>query len=242
MQGGAGKVSEKRGIPIKPVILVVAIIALVVMSKYLGLGGRVEELRGWIEGLGALGPVVYVLIYIVGVVAFLPGSVITVLAGALFGSVVGIAVVSAGSTIGAGLCFLISRYLARETVAGWLGSSEQLKKLDDMSGKHGAAIVALTRLVPIFPFNVLNYGFGLTRVGFWTYLFWSWLCMIPGTILYVVGADTLTKALETGEVPWGLVLALAAAIIAVTFIVRFARKRLKEAEDTDISRETSIGE
>ncbi len=75
-----------------------------------------------------------------------------------------------------------------------------------MTEKHGAIIVAVTRLVPLFPFNLLNYGFGLTRVPFWTYLFWSWLCMLPGTIAYLVGTDAVILAVTTGELPgppWG---------------------------------------
>ena len=77
-----------------------------------------------------------------------------------------------------------------------------------MTREHGAIIVAITRLVPVFPFNLLNYGFGLTGVPFWTYVFWSWLCMLPWTILFVVGADTVTQALSQGRIPWLLILVL----------------------------------
>jgi len=84
--------------------------------------------------------------------------------------------------------------------------------------------------VPIFPFNLLNYGFGLTRVPFWTYVFWTWLCIIPGTVLYVVGADAVLQGVAQGKVPWGLVLAFGAALIFLTILVRFARRRLKAKE------------
>ena len=90
--------------------------------------------------------------------------------------------------------------------------------------------MALTRLVPIFPFNLLNYGFGLTRVPFWTYVFWSWLCMLPGTVLYVVGADVVTKAVVQGEVPWLLVGALVAAAAVLAVLVRQARRKLQDKE------------
>ena len=90
--------------------------------------------------------------------------------------------------------------------------------------------MAITRLVPIFPFNLLNYGFGLTRVPFRTYLFWSWLCMLPGTVLYVVGADAFTRGLAEGRVPGALIGALAAALVILVLLVRYARRMLAERE------------
>ncbi|MCI0622128.1 MAG: TVP38/TMEM64 family protein [Acidobacteria bacterium] len=215
---------------VRPLILVGALIALLVLAKTLGLGNRLGELRGWIDSLGAWGPVVFVFLYAVATVAALPGSALTIAAGALFGSVVGVIVVIFGATLGASLAFLVSRYFARDAVSRWLAKSEKFRKLDEMTEKHGAIMVAITRLVPIFPFSLLNYGFGLTRVRFWTYLLWSWLCMLPGTILYVVGADAFTKGLEKGEVPWPLVGALLVAAVILTLLVRQARRILKERE------------
>ena len=210
------------------VVLLLAVVAALALAKVLGLGERMGELRGWIESLGPWGPVVFVLLYIVAVVAMLPGSALTLAAGALFGSVVGVAVVSVGATLGAGAAFLVSRYFARDAAANWLGKNEKFRQLDQLTEKHGAIIVALTRLVPIFPFNLLNYGFGLTRVPFRTYLFWSWLCMLPGTFLYVVGADAVTKGVAQGKVPWPLVGGVAVAAAILTMLVRFARRKLDD--------------
>ena len=187
-------------------------------------------IRNWIEGLGMLGPLVFVGIYAGAVVAAVPGSAITVAAGALFGSVVGVIVVSIGSTLGAALCFLIARHFARQSTARWLAGSEAFNKLDEMTERHGAIIVAITRLIPLFPFNLLNYGFGLTRVRFRTYVFWSWLCMLPGTILYVVGADALVRFVAEGQVPWILVVCLVVAALVLFFLVRFARRKLEDKE------------
>ncbi len=212
----------------RPVVLVAAIVAVLVSAKLFGLGERLVFLREWIEGLGAWGPVAFLALYVVAVVAAIPGSAITVAAGALFGSVLGTILVSIGSTVGAGLSFLIGRYFARGAVEGWLGANERFRKLDRMTERHGAVMVALARLVPLFPFNLVNYGFGLTRVPFWTYLFWSWLCMLPGTVVYVVGADALTRAIADGTVPWMLLGALVVVIAALLMLVRFARARLDE--------------
>jgi len=100
----------------RPIALGVIIIAFMVLAKVFNLGGRLGELREWILSLGALGPLVYILIYIVAVVFAIPGSVITVMAGVLFGSILGVATVSIGSTLGASLAFLISRHVAREAI------------------------------------------------------------------------------------------------------------------------------
>jgi uncharacterized membrane protein YdjX (TVP38/TMEM64 family) len=113
-------------------------------------------------------------------------------------------------------------------VGRWLSGNEKFRRLDRMTEQHGAIIVAVTRLVPLFPFNLLNYGFGLTRVPFWTYLFWSWLCMLPGTVVYLVGTDALIRAVTTGEIPWAAVGVFVVALAVVIGAVRFAKGRLKE--------------
>jgi uncharacterized membrane protein YdjX (TVP38/TMEM64 family) len=222
--------SGKQGLW-RPILLLVIIIAVLALSKVLGLGERLVLLRDWIRSLGVWGFAVFVLLYIVAVIAAIPGSAITVAAGALFGSFIGVVAVSIGATVGASLAFLISRYFARDAIVRWLSDKEKFRRLDRLTEQHGAIIVALTRLVPLFPFNLLNYGFGLTRVRFWTYVFWSWLCMLPGTILYVVGADAIAKAIAQGRVPWTLVAILVAAAIALALLVRFARRKLQAKEN-----------
>ncbi|RJP75050.1 MAG: TVP38/TMEM64 family protein [Candidatus Abyssobacteria bacterium SURF_17] len=214
----------------RPIVLIAAVIAMLVAANALGLGERLSAVRDWIQSLGPWGPAVFILLYAGAVVAALPGSALTVAAGALFGSVLGVVVVSIAATIGASLCFLISRYFARNAVAHWLSTKEKFRKLDQLTGEHGAIIVALTRLVPLFPFNLLNYGFGLTRVPFWTYVFWSWLCMLPGTVLYVVGADAFTKGIAQGKIPWTLLGILVAVAVVLTVLVRYARKKLQANE------------
>ncbi len=214
----------------RPVVLLVGIVALLVLARVFGIGERIMLLREWIQGLGMLGPAAFVFMYAAAVVAAVPGSAITVAAGALFGSVVGVIVVSIGSTTGAALCFLIARYFARKATARWLSRNDRFRKFDEMTERHGAMIVAITRLIPLFPFNLLNYAFGLTRVRFGTYVFWSWLCMLPGTVLYVVGADALTRIAAEGRVPWGLVGALAVTAMILTVLVRLAHRKLKQRE------------
>lgn len=223
--------NKQRFVSWRSVALVVLILCVIVTLRYLGIGEKLGDLRQWIEEFGSLAPLVYVLIYIIAVVAALPGAAITIAGGALFGSVTGVILVSIGSTIGASLAFIIARYVARNAIVRRLSTNETFQKLDRMTEEHGAIIVAITRLVPLFPFNLLNYGFGLTKVPFWTYVFWSWLCMIPGTILYVVGTDAVVSGISQGNVPWQLVAALFAAGIVLFLLVKFARRRLRAKDD-----------
>jgi uncharacterized membrane protein YdjX (TVP38/TMEM64 family) len=214
----------------RPIALMGLVIAMIVFSYVFGIGEKLGALRDWIQSLGALGPVVFVFIYAGATVAALPGLAITIVAGAIFGSLVGVIVVSIASTLGASLAFLIARYFARDATAKWLAKRETFKKLDDLTEKHGAIIVAIVRLVPLFPFNLVNYGFGLTKVRFWTYVSWSWLCMLPGTILYVVGTDAVVQAIMRREVPWALIGIVVAVGILLVVLVRLARSRLHEDE------------
>ncbi len=216
---------------IKPVIFIVILIAIIITGRILGLGEKLNIAREWIRSLGYWGPVVYIFIYAIAVVAAVPGSALTLAAGAMFGSAIGLVSVSIGSTMGAGLAFLTARYFARESVSGWLNKNKKFQKLDNMTEKHGAVIVAITRLIPLFPFTLLNYGFGLTKISFRIYLFWSWLFMLPGTVLYVVGADVFTKGISQGKVPWHLIGILAGVILLLIFLVRRARGVLKGKEE-----------
>ena len=214
----------------RPILLMSLVVAMIVLSYIFGIGEKLGALRDWIQSLGALGPVVFVFIYAGATVAALPGLAITIVAGVIFGSLVGVIVVSIASTLGASMAFLIARYFARDATAKWLVKREKFKKLDDLTEKHGAIIVAIVRLVPLFPFNLVNYGFGLTKVRFWTYVSWSWLCMLPGTILYVVGTDAVIQAIMRKEVPWTLIGIVVAVGILLVVLVKLARRRLHEDE------------
>jgi uncharacterized membrane protein YdjX (TVP38/TMEM64 family) len=222
---------------VRPALLLSAVAVALVAARLTGIGHRVEEVRAWILSLGDWAPAMFVVIYAVAVVFAVPGSVLTIAAGAMFGSFVGVILVSVASTLGATGAFLVARSFARDSVARWLEGREKWARLDHLTREHGAIIVAITRLVPLFPFNLLNYGFGLTRIRLRTYVFWSWLCMLPGTVLYVVGADVVTTALARGTVPWVLILVFVASAATITILVRRARGVLAEREARETSKE-----
>jgi uncharacterized membrane protein YdjX (TVP38/TMEM64 family) len=210
----------------RPVALLVAITLMIVLAQLFGVRERLGSLREWIASLGAWGPVAFILIYTAAVVVALPGSLLTLAGGALFGVVNGVALVSIASTLGASIDFLIARYLAREPISRWLGRKEMYQRLEKLTRDRGAVIIALTRLVPLFPFNLLNYGFGLTAVRFRTYVFWSWLCMLPGTVLYVAGSDAIFSGLTHGRVPWNLLLLILPVAGLLAVLVPIARRKL----------------
>ena len=214
----------------KLALFAAVVLSLIVLARVFGLGERLQELREWIAGMGTRGMAVYVGLYIVAVVAAVPGLPISIAGAAIFGALKGVILVSIGSTLGASAAFLISRYLARDAISRWLSRNEKFQRLDRLTEQHGAIIVAITRLVPLFPFNLLNYGYGLTRIPFWTYAFWSWLCMLPGTIVYLVGTDALVTAAATGTVPWLIVGGFVVALAGVILAVRIASGKLKEKE------------
>lgn len=214
----------------RPLIIVLFVIAMLFLARQWGLGEKLQGLRGWFENLGPWGPLAFVGIYIAATVAAVPGSALTLMAGPVFGSLWGVVLVSIASTIGAALCFLIARYFARDSVAAWLEKSPKFQRLDRLTREQGGIIVALTRLVPLFPFNLLNYGFGLTQVSFVTYVFLSWLCMLPGTVLYIVGADALWTSLTQGNIPWPLLAVLAPVFVVLFLLIRFAKGKLNESK------------
>ena len=160
-------------------------IAILYGAHRIGAGPWLTNALDWIRGLGALAPVAFIAIYIAACVAFLPGSILTIGAGVIFGVVRGSIYVSIAATLGATAAFLVGRYLARDWVSARLEGNAKFKAIDEAVGKEGWKIVILTRLSPVFPFNLLNYAYGLTRVSLRDYFFASWLGMIPGTILYV---------------------------------------------------------
>lgn len=222
--------SSKKGLW-KPIALIAGVLVMLVLARYFGLDKYLKALQPWIESLGPLGPLAFIAIYVIASVMAIPGSPLTIAAGVLFGSLWGVVWVSLGSTAAAAACFLIARYIARDSIEKNMKDNKQFQKLDNLTAEQGAFIVAIVRLLPIFPFNLLNYGFGLTRVPFVTYLFWSWLCMLPGTILYVVGADAVKQAVAKGEIPWSLVAIVIVALVVLSIIGALARKKLKSPQD-----------
>lgn len=202
----------------RPVLLFSFLAVALVLGKLLGVTGHLREWGQWIKSLGSFGYLVFVLVHILAMVAAIPRSVLAIVAGVLFESVVGIILVTISAPIGAGLAFLIARYFARDATARWVARNKKINRLYEIVEKRGAIVLVATRLATFSPANVLNFAFGLTGISFTTYMFWSFLCMIPVTVLYVVGADTITKSFSGLNISWRL-LSVAVLLSAVVLVV-----------------------
>ena len=221
---------------VRPVIVLLLVAAGVVAARALGLGDlirleNVARLKQWIEGYGGLAPAVYIAGYIVAVVFFVPALPITVLGGVAFGPLWGTFYVWIAATVGAGLAFLAARYAVRGTVERWVAASPRLRKMDGQVAEHGWRIVMLTRLVPVFPFNLQNYAYGLTRIGFWPYAITSSICMLPATAAFTFAGGALSDG--RGDVTRTLAyLAIAGVLLVlISLIPRWLQRRSRLAGD-----------
>ncbi len=216
--------------------MVLVAVALIGLVRALGLVDVVRlenlaRLREWITGFGPWAPAVFVAGYVLAVVAFVPALPLTILGGLVFGPGWGTVHVSIASTAGACLSFLIARYAARATVERWMTPYPALGRIDRAVARHGFRIVMITRLVPIFPFNLQNYAYGLTSIGFGAYAITSWLCMLPATVAFTVAAG----AVVTGT--WDarrmlLLLGLAGVLlVALSLLPRWLRGRSAALDD-----------
>ncbi len=208
-------------------------VALLVLARALPLGQAMEWIKDWVGGLGNWGALVLVLLYVLATLLFVPGTLLTLAAGAMFGLVVGTITVSIGSTLGAALAFLIARYVARDKIAAVARGNRKFHALDKAIGEGGWKIVAMLRLSPAIPFNLQNYLYGLTPIQFWPCILTSWIAMLPGTFLYVYLGHITGAALEANRkrtvAEWGmLATGLLATLAAIVYITWLARRKLKE--------------
>ena len=209
-----------------------ALVALIALGRFAG--GYVEPFREWVAGFGPAAPLVFGLVYAVGVVAFLPGSALTIAGGLAFGVVEGAIVAFLAETVGSVASFLIARYFAREAVEARISGNARFAAIDRAIESQGRRIVFLLRLSPVFPFNLLNYALGLTKVRLVDYAVAS-PGMIPGTFLYVyigsLGGDVAAATTEGAELGRIALIAVGfvATLLVTVLITRIARRALDEA-------------
>lgn len=222
---------------LRTILLAVAALALLLALGRWG-GEYVPQFTRWVRDLGPLGPIVFIAGYVVAAVVGIPGSLLTLAAGAIFGLWWGVLYVFIGATLGSSAAFLVSRYVARGMVERRVAHNARFQSIDRAIAADGRKIVFLLRLSPVFPFTLLNYALGLSRVRFVDYVIAS-VGMIPGTILYVYyGKLAGDVAAVAGGVapPRGagyytvLALGLVATVAVTALITRAARRALQSAE------------
>lgn len=221
-------------------IVLIAVAAVAVIAAGRWAGGFVPQLRAWVDGLGPWGPIGFVLAYAAAAVALVPASLLTLGAGALFGVIAGTAYVFVAAVLGSTIAFVIARYVARSAVEQRIQRDVRFAAVDRAIAAQGRKIVFLLRLSPVFPFSLLNYALGLTRIRFADYLLAS-IGMLPATLMYVylgsLGSDVAAVAAAPGgtaavrtNAEWALLAVGLAATVAVTIsITRIARRALAEA-------------
>jgi uncharacterized membrane protein YdjX (TVP38/TMEM64 family) len=216
--------------------LALLIVAVAAALTLLPLRDTVRAFLAWVEDLGPWGPVFLAAFYVPPCLLLIPGSLVTLAAGTLFGVPRGTVAVSIGSTLGASLAFLVGRTLARRWVERRVAGDARFQAVDQAIALRGFRVVFLLRLSPVFPFTLLNYTLGLTRVSFRAYVLASWIGMLPGTLMYVYLGSTLASlgevfSRERGAGPEQAFFfaGLAVTVLVTVYITRVARRALHEA-------------
>ncbi len=191
---------------------------------------NIDRLDAWFAGLGIWAPVVFVVLWIVAAVFFLPGLAITIAGGLIFGAVWGTVWTTLGANLGAIAAFLIGRYAARDMVKGMVEKNQALRKIDEGVARQGWRMLLITRLVPIFPFNVQNYVYGLTDIPLRTYVLVTVPCMLPATIAFNFAAGSVRTG-DFGKTLWYLGIA-AVFFVLLSMIPNWVQKRFATDEPT----------
>jgi len=215
------------------------IIALAIAAQQFNLSALVQNSLLWVKSLGIWGAIAFITIYNFATILFIPGSILTLGGGALFGVFWGSIYVFIAATLGATSAFLIGRYLTRDWVAQQIADNIKFQAIDRAVAQEGLKIVLLTRLSPIFPFNLLNYAFGVTQVSIKDYILGS-IGMIPGTVMYVylgslagdltaLGTTNQQLSSETQIAQWAIrILGLIATIAVTIYVTRIAKQSLNQ--------------
>jgi uncharacterized membrane protein YdjX (TVP38/TMEM64 family) len=226
----------------KTLLLIFIVVDVAVALLFLPFREWFLHFETYVQELGAVGPVVVVLVYVAATLLLIPGSALTIASGTLFGLPVGLLVALTGANLGALSAFLLARTRLRAKIALWAEESGKVRLLDRAIGAHGFKVVLLLRLSPAFPFTVLNYLLGLTAVRPGAYVLANLLGMLPGGLLYVylgvAARDALAGDMRGGAGVYAQVVkyvGLLATLAVVAVITRIARKALRAAERNENS-------
>ena len=233
--------STRQSNPAKKIALLIgALLLLFIAFRFLPAEAWLKDFNQWIGDLGPVGVIVFIVAYAVAALLMLPGGILTIGAGLIFGLGWGFVAVSIGSTIGASLAFLLGRSVARDKIRALTEDKPKFRQIDRAIGERGAKLIFLLRLSPVVPFNLSNYFYGLTAVRFWPYVLASWIGMMPGTIAYVY-FGTLGRAAaqsaadagpERGPLEWALLAVGLVATFAVTiWVSKIARDAIQQTEE-----------
>lgn len=226
-----GVAATGRTILARGSVLLLLAIAVAVAARFLPIVAWLGAFQTWVEGAGVWGPIVYAAVYALCAVLFIPASLLSLGAGALFGPVLGTVVVLAGASTGAIMSFLLARTLLRGRVLGALSRDRRFASLDRAIAREGPRIVLLVRLSPVFPFTWVNYAFGVTGVRTLHYVIATVIGILPGVIAFVyLGHTAGSVGAETDTLRTTLRVVGALATLAVAIVIgRLARDAIRRA-------------
>jgi uncharacterized membrane protein YdjX (TVP38/TMEM64 family) len=231
-------VNNRKKALVKALILVAFIVGAILMVRFTPIKQYLtpEMLGQYLNMTGFWGPIIFIIIYTVGICLFIPGTLLTALGAAIFGAYWGFAWVWIGAMIGASASFIIGRTLGREFAASLIG--DNLQKYDDAIERNGFATVLYLRLV-YFPFTAMNFGMGLTKVRFWDYVAGTGLGIIVGTFIFTFFIGTLKEVWASGN--WEELLSLKVffsigLFIFSFFIPKIIKKFKKEERGGNVER------
>ena len=218
---------------LKVILAALVVAALVVAFHFLPIAAWLTSFQAWVRGLGAIGYVVYALMYAVCVAALVPASLLTLGAGAIFGVVGGTIVVVAGATLGAMLAFLLARTVLRKRVEQMIAKRPKLAAVDQAVAGEGAKLMLLCRLSGFPPFIFANYAFGLTGVSALAYFLTTFLGIIPGCFAYTYAGHAGAAVAAGSGNRWPLIVAAAGIVLVSAYVARIATRAIRRAGVND---------
>jgi len=223
-------------------VLIAIVIAVFLAMKFLPVEQWLRRFNEWVSQMGVAGILIFIAVYAGATVLLAPGAILTIGAGFAFGLWKGFLAVSAGSTLGAALAFLVARFIARDRIEAMVKQNEKFRRIDSAISREGPKLIFLLRLSLVIPFNLSNYFYGLTAVRFWPYVFASWIGMMPATFLFVyigaagktvAAAATSTEAATWRWQYWALMsVGLTATVLVIIWVTRIARNALNKSKST----------
>lgn len=208
----------------KPILLISIVLFFMIIGSTMDVEKYLNILLNFINSFSNNNFIIYSIIFIIAIIMAVPGSILFVLTSINFGSFYGFFINSFSSTLGACFAFLISRYFAQDSIKNFLSKKPNYNKIYELTASKGTTFIAITRLIPIFPFNLMNYIFGLTKVDFYKYAFWTWITMMPNILLYTLAADII-KGFLTGKT---LSIIGFIVIIGSIFLLHFVTQKIKD--------------
>lgn len=221
-------------VPRWPLLAIGAALTLIVaVGQLADVPSRLDAIQRWMDQAGSWAPVAYVALYTGATLVGVPGLPFTLLAPFVFGVATGTVVMVVASSLSAAAAFLIARYVARGAFERRLAGTRAVRRLEALLDEHHSIVIPMLRVVPLLPFAVVNYGFGLTGISFWRYFAWSELAMIPVNAVLVLGASSLYRAAMASQVSWPLLGATAAAALVVLLFGLLGKRALATSKRSE---------